>query len=358
MKKFLIFFGNFSLLFLLTFCSDDSPQPTNEVEWKSHGLDNHIAYKLQIFDDKIYVVTDKGFYFKSRQNNSQNWHLLGFENKSCESFLLLNENEIIVSLINRQDPTQSGLFKTVDGGLTWTEFTNGFGGGDGNESVYDISVNPEDSSIYYAVGAFVVARSNDRGMSWEPVFGEWQGFASGLAFVKVNPYQPSHIWAGGQNGIEQGLLLHSSEGGNDWNHWLDLVEAPSVPKEVAFHPTKHQEVYVGFEGALIKTPDNGTSWETLIESDESKFYFGIGINKTNPDRIYAGGWLKRFDEPQPFIIYASKDGGKNWQEYQYENEDFGGVYDMELVSEDGKDKLYLGLYKGGVYEVVFNNPQN
>ncbi len=112
---------------------------------------------------------------------------------------------------------------------------------------------------------------------------------------------------------------------------------------------------VGFEGALIKTSNDGSDWETLLESEEYRFFFGIGINKSNHDLIYTAGWLKYYDEPQPLIIYTSKNGGKNWEEHLYEGEAFGGVYDMELISENGKDKLYLGLYKGGVYEVTFNN---
>lgn len=358
MKKNLVNFGILSLIFLMSFCKQDDLQPVSDIEWKHHGLSNHIINKIQIYKNKIYVATDKGFFVKHKNDLSQNWQLLGFQSKACQSFLLINENEIIVSLVNRQDHTQTGLFKTTNGGNTWTDFTNGFGGGEDIEPVFDISVNTEDSSIFYAVGSYVVARSTDKGLSWNPVFGEWQGFASGMAFVKANPYNPTDVWAGGQNAIEQSFLLYSSIGGNDWAHWLNLVDAPSVPKEIAFHPTKQQEVYAGFEGALIKSPDNGETWETLIESDESKFFFGIGINKIKPNRIYAAGWLKRFDEPQPFIIYASKDGGKNWQEHKYENEAFGGVYDMELISENENDKLYIGLYKGGVYEVVFKNPSD
>ncbi|MDQ3395377.1 MAG: glycoside hydrolase [Bacteroidota bacterium] len=356
MNKLILVFGSLCFMFLLSFCGGDDPQPAKEIEWKSLGLKNHIVNKVLIYKNNLYAVTDKGFYVKNRKEQSQNWQLLGFENKKCQSFLIFNENEIIVSLVDRGDPSQNGIFKTDDGGNSWFDFSNGFGGGEDVEPAFDISVNPSDSSILYAVGYYVVARSSDRGLSWNPVFGEWQGFASGLSVVKANPRNPQSLWAGGQNGIEQGFLLYSKNYGNDWEHWLNLVEAPSVAKEICFHPRKAQEVYVGFEGGLIKTPDDGVSWEKLLESDESRFFFGIGINKSSPEKLYTAGWIKRFDEPQPFIIYQSKNGGQTWQEHEYEEEDFGGVYDMELISEEGKDKLYLGLFKGGVYEVVFNNP--
>lgn len=341
-----------SMLLLLWACEKDNPVPPSNISWNSLGLDGYIINKIHLYQDKIYAGTNKGLYARNRDGEDSDWELLGFENKVVQSFLIINENEMIVSLVNVQDPEQNGLQKTTDGGESWTEYTNGFGGLD-KEPVFDITQHPENPSILYAVGYNVVARSSNGGESWEPIYGEWGGFSTGLDFVKVNPQDPQSIWVGGQNGIEQGVLLYSPDGGANWEIWLNLIEAPSVAKEVAFHPTKPEEVYVGFEGGVTKTSDNGEEWETIIHSEENRFFFGLAVHPNNPQTIYAAGWLKRFDEPQPFVIFVSKDGGSSWKEYQNSEPDFGGVYDMELLTEDGKDKLYFGLYKGGVYEVVF-----
>ncbi len=128
---------------------------------------------------------------------SQDWELLGFQNKNCQSFLIVSENEIIVSLVNRQDPAQTGLYKTTNGGVQWVDFTNGFGGDD-IEPVFEIIVNPTNPSVYYSIGHFVVARSDDKGESWQPIYGEWQSFATGMSFIRVNPNYPDAIWVGGK----------------------------------------------------------------------------------------------------------------------------------------------------------------
>lgn len=340
------------MLMLLSACEKDCTVPSTDISWDSLGLDGFIIHNVELFENKIYVGTDKGLYARNRSGEGSDWELLGFENMNVQSFLVINEDEMIVSLVNVQDPAQTGLRKTTNGGESWVEYTNGFGGLD-PEPVFDITQHPENASTLYAVGYNVVAQSTDAGLSWEPVYGEWGGFSTGIDFIKLNPLDTESIWAGGQNGIEQGVLLHSSDGGTHWESWLNLVEAPSVAKAIAFHPTKADEVYVGFEGGLIKTANRGEDWESLIDSEENRFFFGLAVHPNNPQIIYAAGWLKRFDDPQPFIIFVSKDGGNSWEEHEHDEPDFGGVYDMELITEDGKDKLYLGLYKGGVYEVVF-----
>lgn len=350
-----LFFSTLILL-LLGACEKDNtePSPQGKANWNYLGLDGHVVNKIQLFQNKIYAATDQGLYALDRGAQNQQWELLGFQGSNCQSFLMISQQEIIVSLVNKEDPEQSRLHKTTNAGESWTAL-NRFGRDDGPEPAFDISMHPDDPSTLYAVGYTVVARSTDGGESWEPMYGEWQGFASGLDFISLNPHEPEELWAGGQNAIEQALLLHSPDGGENWQQWLNLLEPPSVPKDIAFHPVKPAEVYVGLEGGLIKTPDNGENWETLIHSEDSRFFFGLNLHPTTPEVIYTAGWIKRFNEPQPFIIFRSKDGGKTWQEYTNEEVDFGGVYDMDLVIEEGKDKLYLGLYKGGVYEVIFDS---
>lgn len=347
-------FFSIILFLLLGACEKDNTEPINrEISWNYLGLEGHVVNKIEVDGNRIYAATNQGFYTTNRNSQNQHWEVLGFEGQACQSFAIVGQNEFIVSWVNRLDMEKTGIFKTTDGGESWTELGL-FGGEDGPEPAFDISMHPNEPSTLYAVGYLVVARSTNGGESWEPLYGDWQGFASGLDFVFLNPHRPDELWAGGQNAIEQAILIRSPDGGENWQQWLNLVDPPSVPKDMAFHPANADVIYAGFEGGLIRTRNNGEDWETLIHNNESKFFFGVSIPQAAPETIYAAGWLKRFDDPQPFIIYRSTDGGENWQEFTHEEVDFGGVYDMDLISEEGRDKLYLGLYKGGVYEVVFN----
>jgi len=118
------------------------------------------------------------------------------------------------------------------------------------------------------------------------VWGEWGGFGSGVSFVKLNPHRPVEIWAGGQGAIENGFLVMSTDGGNEWVEWFDLVENPTVAKEIVFDPVDPKIGYVGFEGALMGTLDRGETWQELIKSSENRFFFGIAVSTLAPSTIY------------------------------------------------------------------------
>ncbi|MGK7393821.1 MAG: WD40/YVTN/BNR-like repeat-containing protein [Candidatus Cyclobacteriaceae bacterium M3_2C_046] len=342
----------FISLILFTNCNQENDlkiQPSN-FSWKHLGLNNQVINQVRILDDTIYTATDQGLFKK--KTNDASWIPMGI-NEPIQSFLLFSRKEFLVSVFDRNDPSQASLKKTSDGGTNWINFQNGFGGNE-PEPVFDLALNPSDSNQLFATGYSVVARSNDQGNSWKPVYGNWGGFATGLSVVEVNPYETNEVWAGGQNSIEQAITLFSADQGDSWQIWQNLVDAPSVLKAVAFDPDQAGWVYGGYEGGLIKTDDNGQQWQTLIESDDNRFFFGVKVHPNDPDIIYTAGWLKYFDNPQPLIVFRSADGGQSWKTYEFPQQIYGGVYSMDLEVSDQQDRLYLGLYKGGIYRFDFD----
>lgn len=335
------------LLVLQSSCNkeDDNNQDTR-VEWTKLGLDGYNVRQLRQKGDLLFAATDDGLFVKRSQDNGE-WEELGFSGGQVRS-LLIADGYMLASVVGPQDP---GLFKSTDEGESWAEVEDNFGGNT-PESIFYISKDPDSDAIYGA-GYAVVARSMDEGVSWTPIYGDWQGFASGLDLVEVSPHN-GEIWAGGQNAIEEMVLIRSQDNGATWEHWSDLVAAPSVAKDILFHADEAGHVYVGFEAALLKTEDNGSTWETLIESEENRFFFGINQDPVNLNTLYAAGWLKRFDDPQPLILFISENDGDSWKEHENPEEEFGGVNDMILGQEADKTVLYMALWKGGVYKAVID----
>jgi len=344
MKPYMLF--AFSMFMLLACSEDETDEKDSRAQWKKLGLDGTVTNQMQLSGDNLYVATTTGLFKKDIDTNSD-FVSLGFADKNVQALEIVSAEHLFVSVVDKSGVEPPRIYQSDDDGETWSEVGSNFGG-ENPEPVFDFAYD-EINDILYASGYSVVAKSADDGITWEPIYGFWQGFATGVSVVAINPNDRADIWAGGQGGMENGFLARSSTGA--WDTWHDLVENPTVVKEITFTPGNRDRIFVGFEGALLKTDDGGETWQTLIDSEQHKFYFGICLNNASPDRIYTGGWIKTPD-PQPLVLHMSTTGGSSWTDIEYPDEEYGGIWDMVIKSEASGDRLFLGLNKGGVYEVV------
>lgn len=340
-----------AVMLLMISCNDDDDKNTPRTEWKKLGLDGKTVNEMKISGSALYVATTAGLYKLEGSWEQNDFESIGFDNENVEAIEVAGDGNIIASLFDKTGAEQPALFETNDNGATWVKIDSDFGGAM-PEPIFDLEYDPHDQSVLYATGFSVVASSNDGGRHWEPRFGNWEGFATGLSVVEINPLD-NRIWAGGQGAIENGILVSSADG-IEWQTWGDLVENPTVVKEITFSDLDEQEIFTGWEGALLKTNDAGATWKTLIDSEETRFFFGISLRPGNPQKVYAAGWVKTPD-PQPLLIFLSKDSGDSWEEIRYVDEQYGGVLDMQIKHHNGKDVLILGLDKGGVYQVTITD---
>lgn len=340
MKDFLVI--TFIAL-ILAGCNDEETE--RSFEWKKLGLDGKIVNEMKLAGNYLFVATNDGLYRKDITTD-QDFSLLGHEGNNVEAVVVYGVSKIVASTVDRSFAEPPALHITEDGGATWDVIENNFGG-EYKEPIFDLAAS---GAILYGTGSQVVARSDDGGRTWNPIWAEWGGFGTGTDVIAVHTASDNELWAGGQGGIENGYLIRSKDE-ITWDEWHDLVENPTVVKAIVFDPNDADRVYAGYEAALIRTTNGGDDWETLIESEEVRFFFGIGVNPER-GRIYAAGWLKRFDDPQPLKLFYSDNDGASWREAEYAGEDFGGVYDLQMIPGASEDRIFLGLYKGGVYEVI------
>ena len=339
----------FAFAVLLAACSEDNDQHPSSPTWTKLGLDGKTINEMQLSGSSLYVATTTGLFKRDLDAEANDFLPIGFNNKNVEALLVLGQNKIIVSLFEKDGSETPALYKSNNGGESWTSLDSNFGG-EASEPIFDLAVRSDDENILYATGYSVVAKSADQGETWEPIYGDWGGFATGISVVEINPNETEEIWAGGQGAIENGFLIRS-ENESDWETWSDLAENPSVVKEITFKQGNRENVLVGFEGVLVNSMDGGDSWQTLIDSDDNRFYFGICRSQDNPQTVYAGGWLKTPD-PQPLKLFVSRNDGQSWEEFQFQGETYGGILEMQIKNEDDKDVIFLGLDKGGVYQIT------
>jgi photosystem II stability/assembly factor-like uncharacterized protein len=339
------------ILLLLTSCDyDDRATPGPELTFKQIGLDNLKVHELvSVGEDSLFAATSDGIYVK-RITSSTPFAEVGLKGRNVLDLIVFNPEHIIATTGNRGSTTDNpGIHETLNGGSSWDKIT--FGDGVNEEAAHSLSHHPTNKNVVYATGNALIAKSVDYGRNWEPIWGDWGGFASGTAVAVINPFKQTDLWYGGQGGIENGYLGYLRNG-QPVVQWYDLVDNPTVVVEVAFTNHGSENIFAGFEGALMRTSNNGDDWEQVIDGHVNglRFFYGIDNSSHNENHVYAGGWLKGVDQ-QSLVLYTSHDAGETWETKTFEDEQSGGIFAMTVITKNGRDKIFVGLDGGGVYEI-------
>ncbi len=140
-----------------------------------------------------------------------------------------------------------GIFRSDDGGSTWTvPLTSGMTS-PATIGVNAITVNPDDSNVVLASTSDGLYRSNNRGASWT-----WQG----LGFVHwagFDPHTPGFISARGT----YGHLMHSQ---NDGASWFLNADQKVAGGEAAFDPATPGRLLATSTNGVIETLDYGATF--------------------------------------------------------------------------------------------------
>ncbi|MGA7191232.1 MAG: hypothetical protein WBY66_22245 [Candidatus Acidiferrales bacterium] len=296
-----------------------------------------------------------------------------------------------------------GVWKTTDAGRTWIPIFDKEPTG----SIGALAVAPSNPDVIY-VGSGEglrrpdlstgdgIYRSTDGGNTWTHL-----GLRDGqqITNILVDPHDPNRVFVAvlghpyGPN-AERGVF-RSTDGGQTWDKVLYKDENTGAT-DLAFDPTNPQILYTdlwnsrrppwttggpleGHTGGLFKSTDGGDNWKPLTKglptNEQGLGRIGIGIAPNDPNRIYA------LVDAQPEVggLYRSDDAGESWQRVNHEERIWGRGFDFAWVrvAPDNHDEIYIcntSTYRsmdGGVtftaikgapggddYHTVWINPEN
>ncbi len=180
----------------------------------------------------------------------------------------------------------SGIWKSTDGGDTWTELTTGLPQGSETGRI-GLAISPSSPSVLYAFydNQFEVAvyKTQNSGQNWTRTNdGSVQGMNSSFGWyfgqVRVHPENPDRVYLLGQ------IMFTTADGGNSWNE--TGYEMHVDHHALVFHPVTGR-MYEGNDGGLYFSDDDGNSWDKINNLPLTQFY-DIEIDYLNPDRLYGG----------------------------------------------------------------------
>lgn len=237
--------------------------------------------------------------------------------------------------------------------------------------IADVAINPaHESEWYVAVGSGGVWKTENAGVTFEPLFDEESVYSTGC--VTIDPHNPKRVWVGtGENlggrhfSWGDGVYLSEDAGANWRNVGLESSEHVS---KIIVHPDSSGVVWVAAQGPLWSpggqrgvylTRDGGETWTQTLGDDEWTGATDLLIDPREPRRLYAATW-DRHRTVAAYMgggpgsgIHRSEDGGRTWTKLS-EGLPEGTMGKIGLaISPQDPDVLYaaieLELKTGGVW---------
>lgn len=283
--------------------------------------------------DVIYAGTAAGGLWRS-ENGGSTWDVIFDDGKSASIGSIAinqnNPNEIWVGT-GEGNPRNSmnngaGMYKTIDRGRSWTflglEKTNG---------IHRIILHPTNSkvAVVAATGApwgenpeRGIYKTVDGGKTWTQTL--YIDVKTGAADLVVDPSNPNKLiaamwehrrwpWFFKSGGPGSGIFV-SLDGGDTWTK---RTEEDGLPKGelgrigIAFAPSNTSRVYAYVESesnAIYRSDDGGFKWSKVSKTGDRNiggrpfYYADVYVDPKNENRVYS----------IHSTVTVSEDGGKTW----------------------------------------------
>ena len=182
-------------------------------------------------------------------------------------------------------PSASGVFKTTDGGATWTELT-GTGLPPKPWGRVAVAVAPSKPQVVYAFIEAVpplnaLYRSNDAGKTWQMLDRSqnmiWRPFY--FANLIVDPSNPDRVYK------PDGGLIVSTDGGQSFSGIAGGAHGDF--HDVWVDPKNTDNLITGDDGGLWFSYDAGNKWVKNENLPVSQFYH-VSVDMERPYNVYGG----------------------------------------------------------------------
>jgi photosystem II stability/assembly factor-like uncharacterized protein len=275
-----------------------------------------------------------------------------------------------------------------DGGTSWAPVGNKFTyeGEAGTHQWYDGTPHPwefkrvwhlepslnDPDTVYAGVEDAALFRTTDGGQTWTELSGlrghgsgpRWQPGAGGMCLhtILIDPSDPKRIFIA----ISAAGAFRTDDGGRTWrpiNRGLKSEYIPDPTAEVghcvhrlAMHPSRPDVLYMQKHWDVMRSDDGGDNWREVSGNLPTDFGFVIDVHAHEPETIYVVP-IKSDAEHYPLEgklrVYRSRSGGNEWEALTkglpQENCYVNVLRDAMAVDKLDECGVYFGTTGGQVY---------
>ncbi|MGD0128575.1 MAG: hypothetical protein ABSF46_24720 [Terriglobia bacterium] len=258
--------------------------------------------------------------------------------------------------------TDIGLFRSEDGGESWTSSTEGVPP-EWTNTTYWITFDPEMRGRVWGVMSYVhdlprpkmwrhtspsnyeggVCLSEDGGKTWRPASQSMPQTAA--THILLDPSSPVDARVLYVSGFGTGVFK-STDGGRNWTLRNQGLPGPE-PFAWRLERDKNGMLYVILarrsedgsygndrDGALFRSRDGAEHWERITLPEGVNGPNGLAIDTENPNRLYLAAWGRHApDGAVDGGIFLSVDGGHEWRNVLAQDQH---VYDITVDPRDSR----------------------
>ncbi len=182
-----------------------------------------------------------------------------------------------------------GVAKSDDRGATWTELTNGWP--TASVGRINMTLSPSNPSILYASvhnasnsQLLGIWKTIDGGASWTQATATNASCGSQCWYdmvIAVHPTNPDTVYFGGVQ------LYRSTDGGGSFSNVTGAIHVDQ--HAFVFDPQNPDVVYAGNDGGIFRSDVGGASWVSLNTNLAlTQFYPGISLHPFDPSVVLGG----------------------------------------------------------------------
>ena len=214
-----------------------------------------------------------------------------------------------------------GFYRSDDAGASYTIHNIGF------EDYYVecLAEHPTDPKTIYAGNKGGVYKSVDGGLTWRwlrdgfPSVQEY-AYSAMISKIVLDPQRPETVYAAiGQPREErggQGAIYKSENGGATWRQLVQHGQlAPKLPIfDLAIHPQNSKRMLISTLKGVFASDDGGATWAASNTGLPDHLRTRrLAQSPSDPQIVYVSLKAKGGEKPWQAGVYRSEDGGCSWQ---------------------------------------------
>ena len=281
-----------------------------EIVWVGTG--ENVGGRHVGFGDGVYRSLDGG----------ATWENMGLASSQHISKIIVDPHDSNTVYVASQGPLWSpkgerGLYKTTDGGATWSNILSA---GEWT-GVTDVVMDPRDSATLYAatwqhqrtVAALIdggpesgIHKTTDGGATWTELENGLPKGNMGKIGLAISPQKPDVVYAVIELDNRKGGTWRSADRGASWKKMSDTVTGGTGPhyyQEIEASPHAFDRIYL-IDVRMQVSDDGGATFRQVKEMDKHSDNHALAFRADDPEWLLAG---------TDGGLYESFDLAENWR---------------------------------------------